>query len=379
MNPLRILLPLFAANLCAALIPQSAASLPASWPQAYLDSLADTSQDATPDKISKNLIAVLRGEPNLTWDASNSRVLMETWADDKFYPTKNPGDIITVRAGHPIWVSSPPELKEWVATHAFPEADLALRLKQMLGMPPDADKTYFAEFWVNPADLVRPSPDPEITDHEAEIDFPTSPFFVISEAYKTWFNDLRSVSYTTDDAHPWTRLGYTYDWGNQYDHVAISEFIVWDGAQVEISQVTPTAEYVSITPTVLNLGCETAYTGDHIVFSACVDEFSSFETDMYVRIVSPSGVVLSLTRRGVVKGTHPYYSAAAMPDPPDGAYLAAPPAPPARRCATLLDYTVRESTQTGVWKVTLAAVPAGMEPKPRNVISSYTATVTILE
>ena len=353
-------------------------AFPASWPQAYLDSLTDTSQDATPAKVSKNLIAVIQGEPNLTWDSSGTRVLMETWADDKFYPTKKPGDIITVRSGHPIWVSSPPELKAWVAGHAFPESDLALRLKQMLGMPPEADKTYFAEFWVNTADLVRPSPDPEITDHDADLDFPVNPFIAISDTYKTWFNNLRSISYTTDDAHPWTRLGYTYDWGNQYNHVAISEFVIWDGAQVEINAVTQTASYVAVSPTVIDLGTDTACAGDHLVFNACVTIPSSSESDgeahpiptgerrydVYVLLTAPWGEQMSLLKSGaLVEGLYPYASGI--------------PATAGRICQDLLDYTVSDNLSGGVWTVTVAVLPTGAPPTPAHVRSHASATVLI--
>lgn len=353
-------------------------AFPADWPQAYLDSLTDTARDATPDKVSKNLIAVIPGEPDLAWDSGGTRVLMETWADDKFYPTRKPGDVITVRAGHPIWVSSPPELKTWVAGHAFPESDLALRLKQMLGMPPEADKTYFAEFWVNPADLLRPSPDPEITDHEAELDFPVNPFISISDTYKTWFNNLRSISYTTDDAHPWTRLGYTYDWGNKYNHAAISEFIIWDGAQVEINAVTPTADYAAISPTVIDLGTDSASAGDHLVFNACATIPSSSDGDaaahpvpsgerrydVYVLATAPWGKRMSLLKSGaLVEGLYPYASGI--------------PAAAGRICQTLLDYTVGDNLPGGVWTATVAVLPAGAPPTPAHVLAHASATVLI--
>lgn len=339
-------------------------AFPASWPQAYLDSLTETAKDVTPDMISKNLLAVLPGAENITWDPSGSRVLMETWADSGFYPTKKPGDIITVRAGHPIWVSSPPELKSWVAEHAFPESDLTLRLKQMLGMPPEANKTYFAEFWVNPFDLVRPSPDPEITDHEALADFPVSPFILISDTYRDWFNNLRGISYTTDDAHPWTRLGYTYDWGNNYNHVAISEFVIWDGAQVEINAVTETANYVTISPTVIDVGVGTATVGGHLVFNACIPAIPDRLIDVYVLLDTPWGETLSLLGNGgVATGVKPYARETANPVE--------------RACATLLDYAVTDATPTGVWTATIAVLPAKAKASARNILVSDSVTFGI--
>ncbi|MCX6340541.1 MAG: hypothetical protein NTX71_11595 [Candidatus Aureabacteria bacterium] len=355
------------------------AAFPASWPQEYLDSLAATSKDTTQAQISKNLIAVLPGEPNLTWNADNTRVLMETWADNKYYgPVKKPGDTVTVSMAHLIWVSSPPELKQWVAARAFAEADLTLRLKQMLGMPPDADKTQFVDFWVKPADLVRPSPDPEINDHEASLDFPVSPVIVISDIYKNWFNNLISISYTSDTAHPWTRLGYTYDWGNEYDHVGISEFTIWDGAQVEINAVTETANYVTISPTVIDLGTDGASAGDHIVISACVTIPQPSQADgaahpvppgesrydVYVMLTAPWGKQMSLLRNGaIVRGIHPYVRGIKNSGE--------------RVCQTLLDYTVSENLPTGVWAATVAVLPADAPPIPAHVRTQDRATVMI--
>ncbi|MCX6357480.1 MAG: hypothetical protein NT045_06365 [Candidatus Aureabacteria bacterium] len=354
---------LAAVLLCAVIIstlyPSPSVSFPASWPQAYLDSLTATSMDTTQAQISKNLIAVLPGEENLTWNADNSRVLMETFTDARFYPTKNPGDILHMRE---TWVSSPNELKSWVAAHAFPESDLTLRLKQMLGMPPDADKSYFAEFWVNPADLVRPSPDPEITDHEADLAFPTSPFFAISDTYKTWFNNLRSISYTSDTAHPWTRLGYTYDWENEYDHMGFSEFVIWAGAYVELTQATRTEEYVTITPTVLDLGVGSATVGGHLVCSACVQEFAQ-PVDIYIAIDSPAHESLSLAPNGsLMKGIHPYMRRVEIQS---------------RTCAELFDITVSPGLSTGLWTVTLAVMSSGAKPSHTGALASYAAGVTI--
>ncbi|MCX6356048.1 MAG: hypothetical protein NTZ78_14275 [Candidatus Aureabacteria bacterium] len=344
-----------------ALFTRECAAFPAGWPQAYLDSLTETSKDTTQAQISKDLIAVIPGEENLTWNADNSRVLMETWADNRFYPTKKPGDIITMRE---TWVSSPDELKAWVADRAIAQNDLVLRLKQLIGLPPDADKTYFAEFWVNPADLIRPCPDPEITDHEAELDFPANPFLVISDTYKTWFNALRSVSYTTDNAHPWSRLGYTYDWGNKYNPVGLSEYVIWAGSQVQLNAVTETANYVTLSPTVLDFGINAVSVGGHLVISACIPAFEGRLIDIYLVLTSPSGETLSLLSNGnVVKGTKPYYRATLNPT--------------GRACATLLDYPVTELTPTGVWSGTIAVLPAGAKPGSSSPLAADTTEVTI--
>jgi len=112
------------------------------------------------------------------------------------------------------------------------------------------------EMWVYPKDLFRPAPDPEITDHEGELSvkiaqddwtFPSdSNAFVtlIDEVlylekawispvkYKDWFINAAQTYYDRSDpdvsrwGSPWTRLGYTYDWGDPNDRLGISEFRV---------------------------------------------------------------------------------------------------------------------------------------------------------
>jgi hypothetical protein len=110
--------------------------------------------------------------------------------------------------------------------------DQTLRLEQLLGLPPNDGKTTFAELWVKPADLFRPSADPEITDHEAGLVFPSvTDFLTVSQTFINWFDALIASSYG-EDGYPWTRLGYTYDWGNDESEVGVSEFVIRSGATV---------------------------------------------------------------------------------------------------------------------------------------------------
>jgi uncharacterized protein (TIGR03437 family) len=100
--------------------------------------------------------------------------------------------------------------------------------------------------WVSPDDLFRPAPDPEITDHEAQLDFPiSSRFSTVSPEHIKWINDLKAVSYLPTGM-PWTRLGYTYDWGNPDTIVGLSEFVVRNGATVEIASASTPADYCKV-------------------------------------------------------------------------------------------------------------------------------------
>jgi hypothetical protein len=78
-------------------------------------------------------------------------------------------------------------------------------------------------------------------DHEAVLTL-ASPYLQVDEKYSKWFEDNKST-YTSDPPFPWTRLGYTYDWGNRRSEVGLSEFGVVASAEAVIESVTPTINY----------------------------------------------------------------------------------------------------------------------------------------
>ena len=152
-------------------------------PQAeYTKACADAAI-VTPEKISKNLTAITPDNKDLIWEngAVGSRVLVVSWVDQNacnIYKCPDEGcqSGDTCKEGkecqysRDTYVTVVPELKIFFKTTPL----TSMRIAQLLGLPPsDAqNKACFLEMWVSPKDLFRPSPDPEITDHEAEIDFP---------------------------------------------------------------------------------------------------------------------------------------------------------------------------------------------------------------
>ena len=93
--------------------------------------------------------------------------------------------------------------------------------------------------WVYPQSLFRPTPDNEITDTVAQLDFPAS----ANPEYKEWFNGNIIYSYYPE-RFPWTRLGYTYDWGNPVSHVGLSEYVLKQGSIVTVKSVMPVTDYL---------------------------------------------------------------------------------------------------------------------------------------
>ncbi len=230
--------------------------------QEYLQAVEDAEM-ATYEEISKNLVAIVKNNDTLElqWEGTpgKSRVLVITWTNKTYYDDYV-GKDYTLPEDANVWVTVVPELKKFIQEN--PHDITVLRIEQLLGLPPDNGKTKFVEMWVNPGDLFRPSPDPEITDHEAELTFPTikNRFLAfdnrmtiteydgglqkdVSYTYVQWFKHRKQTVYSGSYPYPWTRLGYTYDWGNADDHMGLSEFVIIGGSTIGINSIKENDEY----------------------------------------------------------------------------------------------------------------------------------------
>jgi hypothetical protein len=269
-------------------------SLPRNWADtvtpadkaAYLAALRDAAVSEQWE-ISRNLVAVvpswdeinnvrLKGD-SLVWegDPGKSRVLVAAFMSRDSYVKYYKANL---EAGSPeyvlsksLWVTVAPELQNyfWSDIHGLNRflIPTAKRVKQLLGLHPAYDYEVIVEMFADPADLFRPSADPEITDHEAESALPPgassnafllnggsewifprdqNPFLALradayfkdskwspAQTFKEWFSDRADTIYSVGDESdpatwgwPWTRLGYTYDWGNSVDHHGLSEFVL---------------------------------------------------------------------------------------------------------------------------------------------------------
>ncbi|MDX9971385.1 MAG: hypothetical protein RBU21_00200 [FCB group bacterium] len=211
---------------------------------AFTAAVADA-QQPTAGKICRSLTPVAGYNDALVWEGEPgaSRVLMTTWTS---YPGYVVGKSYKARSYEKyqpsvdLWVTAVPEVKDFVRRHPLATcANLDLRLKQLLGMPHTTSRTWFVEFWVHPEDLFRPSADPEVSDREAELAFrPDTAAQTTSAEHVAWIENQVATN-----TWPWTRLGYTYDWGNPVNHVGLSEFIIRRNADITVVSITPTAEY----------------------------------------------------------------------------------------------------------------------------------------
>ncbi|MBD2233525.1 hypothetical protein [Phormidium tenue] len=237
-------------------------------PPAYWNAVEDA-RTPEPSEVFRDLTAITRYNSALTWDDHGS-VLMATWADWVGY-TQNVGSRLIVTRD--VWVTAVPDLQNFCKAYTpTPEISLAARLGQVLGLPPEpavqSANRRVVEVWVEPQFLFRPSPDPEITDHEAELTFRTANEFAsVPSSYLHWFYAQYDQRYQYQGQpiaingaeppgalpYPWTQLGYTYDWGDRADwatldparpdHVGLSEFVIRQWSPITIQAAQPVNDY----------------------------------------------------------------------------------------------------------------------------------------
>lgn len=215
-------------------------------PEVYYNALKDV-EEVRPEEISNNLIAIVKNNPQLQWQGD--RLKVATFAKAKYnYEVGS-----TKPQQRDMWVTVVPELKNFCTNYSTTTGkEVTLRIEQVLGLPPgNNEPRKIVEFWVSAKDLFRPTPDPEISDREAELEFrPANEFSIVSDKYKDWYNhELSSFNRRMKEMNPdsppapWTRLGYTYDWGESANHVGLSEFVLAKGANLEVDAVTPVDDY----------------------------------------------------------------------------------------------------------------------------------------
>lgn len=206
-----------------------ALAFPAQSPERlYSDAVKDASKDNS-GRIAHNLVPLT--DQSLVRD-SKGRVLLVTWTSWNGYSSAVSKDL---NLSAEVWASVGREAQEFCKS--LPRQGWALRTEQKLGLPPGNNKTTFVELFVDPLDVFRPCADSETTDTECGLGFPAN----ASAEHRAWFDSLRSKSYG-EKGYPWTRLGYTYDWGSS-NHFGLSEYAIRPGAAVRVAGAYPSAEY----------------------------------------------------------------------------------------------------------------------------------------
>ena len=208
----------------------------------------ENAMSPTASKIYNDLIPIDPSNRDLIWKTIEGEqyVKVVTWKADTSYYYEYLDSAYYNTKTYPIWVTTAPELLERMKTERYKDADL--RLKQLLGLPPNPNDKYiaFIEFWVRPKDLFRPCPDPELTDTACQLCFSKN----ADSIHQAWIDQNRIIRYykcDLYDKYPWTQLGYTYDWNKRNkSHVGLSEFVIGPHKNVVVNAIYTTEEYLAL-------------------------------------------------------------------------------------------------------------------------------------
>ena len=103
---------------------------------------------------------------------------------------------------------------------------------------------------VKPEDIFRPAPDSENTDNSDGLYFPADATW----ERIGWLNGVIIFAYFPEEPgikFPFTRLGYSYDWGRPGYEFGVSEFVVSKNSKVILSGVYTPAEYLALGETLI--------------------------------------------------------------------------------------------------------------------------------
>ena len=156
----------------------------------------------------------------------------------------------TITAGpYGIWVTGVAEVQ--IICRGF-KGDVDMQLRELLGLPPDADTTRFLVLSVRMDDLFRPAPDDAITTRFPCATLPDTPLpsdcgnsfpSTTTPAHYQWVAIESFYLHTIPNGYPWTHLGYTYNWTPGADRYGASEYVIRPSAKALIVDKAPPAVY----------------------------------------------------------------------------------------------------------------------------------------
>ena len=145
------------------------------------------------------------------------------------------------------WVTVDGDVRQ--RCHAYArntESELTTRLQQLLGLEPASESRVFVTMRAPTAKIFRPCLNPDVSQPTCDRrEFPSN----ASQEHRAWVAGQMVVSYQIrtsggkPSGHPWTALGYTYDWAPQSNHVGPSEYVVEAGAPVTVVAKEISSDY----------------------------------------------------------------------------------------------------------------------------------------
>ncbi|MDO6762112.1 hypothetical protein [Agarivorans sp. 1_MG-2023] len=215
----------------------------------YQDAVVQAAFPSNQD-VNHNLFALNQQNELLQWNEQGDKVLVVTWksqqAIDQFML---PNTHSSESPEYPIWVSLAPQLRQFCQNYVkqhpgLEQEQLALRLKQYLGLDSNWHYDAIVSLYVKPDDLFRPCVDPETNDSSCQLEASNITGSVKGiDNYANYYQQLYFKSFRASAGVPWTGLGYTFDWGNPASRQGASEYILVPGAEYQVHAVTATEQY----------------------------------------------------------------------------------------------------------------------------------------
>ena len=203
------------------------------------------------------LVTLRPGDPMVRYDETGTKVLLlNVHCHPETFKPHSAGILL-----FNLWTFTDLEFLAWLETRGskYHGTNWSQRLNQLLGMPATRYSTHVSGFWVKPQAVIRPAYsfdvfNPIPTDsfnatrdlyqalrahhaqHNAQQEAKRNQASVQGAAldaereqdwdavlrwaqahgaqYRRWFDHQALIAYGRQDGYPWTRIGYTYDWGN---------------------------------------------------------------------------------------------------------------------------------------------------------------------
>jgi hypothetical protein len=213
----------------------------------FLDAIRDASVPE-PSEIDNHLFALSGDNPRLVWRSGpdgKQIAVAAVMTEDTYQRYYESGSGTTPSSKPVLWVTLVPQLGDWCRhlrqTLRESAARLRRRVVQRLGLAPTTPYNRVVELWVDPAKVFRPCPDPATGDNHCELQMHGTPQVKGISDYPSFFASLYVGAYGIEGA-PWTRLGYTYDWGGSKEF-GESEYMLTTSTRYEVRSAGTVSEY----------------------------------------------------------------------------------------------------------------------------------------
>ena len=203
----------------------------------YEEAVVDALQ-AEQDEIH-DLVCLVKEDDRVTYDEENDRVQLVFWTDQAAEEFKK-DDQLTLEEY--TWAYADLELASWGAANKdVLKNSKDARIRQMLGLPENAKGSTFVLVSVTPERVLRAAYQPDAQLKKMSLAFEET----VDQDFISWFNGQVTANYF-ENPRPWTRLGYTYDWGKTGDdHYGVTEFVIPAGTKVTVKDTFTNDEMIT--------------------------------------------------------------------------------------------------------------------------------------